>query len=252
MIDGIDRLAGFARSSGDAANLILLFFTIAVMARRSLINWLPVTAVSAYGLHLTTMRSAFLGLVVVAAIGALIRVRQVGWLIKCGLITAMVGAIAAPWVSQRILGHYLKASGEGLANSGSMVMRIREVWPDLTERFHGAIDFALGLGLGNVGVPQKLFNPLHYNPADNMPLYALAVFGSISLLFHFALAARIVRSFGYARIEAESLFLAMAGLVYSVGLVMNGFESVPLGLAIGFTIGLGLRSQSGDREAYDV
>ena len=252
MIDGIDRLAGFARSSGDAANLILLFFTIAVMARRSLINWLPVTAVSAYGLHLTTMRSAFLGLVVVAAIGALIRVRQIGWLIKCGLITAMVGAIAAPWVSQRILGHYLKASGEGLANSGSMVMRIREVWPDLTERFHGAIDFALGLGLGNVGVPQKLFNPLHYNPADNMPLYALAVFGSISLLFHFALAARIVRSFGYARIEAESLFLAMAGLVYSVGLVMNGFESVPLGLAIGFTIGLGLRSQSGDREAYDV
>jgi hypothetical protein len=250
MIDGIDRLAGFARSSGDAANLILLFYVITMMARRNWIVWTLATAVSAYGLQLTTMRSAFLGLLIVAAISSLLRIARSGWLIKCGILFTMVLAIAAPWTAQRLLGH-AGVRGEGLTSSGSMMMRIQEVWPDMTERFHGASDFALGLGLGNVGVAQKLFNTEHYNPADNMPLYALAVFGASSLLFHALVGGRVIRSSRSHRIEAEALFLAIAGMVYAVGVAMNVFESVPLGLSVGLMFGLGLRSQANDWETDD-
>ncbi len=251
-IDGIDRLAGFARSSSDAANLILLFYVIAIMARKSWINWTIMTAVSAYGLQLTTMRTAFLGFVIVAIISLLLRVSKSGWLVKTGIIITMIAAIVAPWSAQQILGKYAARKGQGLTDSGSMMMRIQEVWPDMTQRFHAPIDFALGLGLGNVGVPQKLFNTNNYNPADNMPLYALAVFGSGSVFFHLLVAGRVVRSSRSHRIEAEALFMAIAAMIYAVGVGLNGFESVPLGLSIGLMVGFGLRSQSGDWDTDDT
>jgi hypothetical protein len=247
-IDGIDRVAGFTRSSGDAANLILLFYVFVIMARRSWFNWILLTAVSAYGLHLTTMRSSFLGLLMVASVSLLLRAPKTGGLIKASILLAMFVAIGAPWLGKLLVHGDAAARGEGLTSSGSMVMRVNEVWPDMLARFHGVADYVLGLGMGNVGVPQKLFRPTYYNPADNLALYALAVFGAGSIVFHLLFARRVLRSAPSARMGAEALFLGLTGMVYAVGLAMNGFESIPLGVAIGLMLGLALRSQANDWE----
>jgi hypothetical protein len=200
------------------------------------------TPFAAYGIYLTTMRSAFIGLAAASMAGLAVRIPIIGrTLAKANASFFVICSVAAPYLAQFFVTPRTDFGGSGVTNSRSLMMRIFDTWPDMLERFHEPVSLLLGLGLGNVGVPQKIFNPAYYNPADNFGLYIFAVFGGAAFLFHIFLLVRIFGSRPAKDAFPEDLFIGITGLVYAVGFALNCIESIPLGMSIGVLTGLAFR-----------
>jgi hypothetical protein len=242
---GLDRYAGFARASFNAAAQLLLFGVMLVVLLRHKGLKLLVWLVAGAGIALTTSKGplgAWLLLSLYFAGGALLRWPRYWlqlWLIA--LTLALLAMILLPLSTLWI--HY-DPTLHGYVSKflfASFGERLNWMWPDSLHLLDlgGAWHWWTGRGLGGIGAAQQYFEPVHYLAADNLFVYVTVYVGlPMALLLFVALWWRVVRlSLGR---DAVAWRLPMVLALVAYGVVANEIESNLLALFLGFAISANL------------
>ncbi|MFW5455018.1 hypothetical protein [Thioalkalivibrio sulfidiphilus] len=226
---GIDRYAGFARASFNAASELLLFgiMLVVLLKRRSvkLLVWL----ITGAGIALTTSKGALGAWLVVSmyfAGGALLRWPRYWiqlWLLAFTLI--LLAMILMPLSSLWV--HY-DPNLHGYLNKflfASFGERLDWMWPDSLHLLNldGAWHWWVGRGLGGIGAAQQYFEPARYLAGDNLFVYVTVYVGlPVALLLFAALWWHVVRLTLASNAVTWRLPVILALVAY--GVVMNGVE----------------------------
>lgn len=236
-IGGVDRLAGFSRSSFDAALQCLFLAILTVVGSRYYLVSLPIWLVSGAAIYLTTSRSAAAALVVAIGLHFLLNFnRALQRLAKVGVVMVAIVVVALPFAAAR---HYKnKAYAPDSANvssTSSFAERATQTWPDALELQGRGGNRILGRGLGGIGVAQKFFEPASYNPGDNFFIYLWVAFGAFGVAFLGFVLSQALRT----RIPMEKnakAGLIVVGSFLAVGLTLNGVESAISSLFLGMAL----------------
>lgn len=228
---GISRIAGFSRSSYDAALLILLLLLMlaALLKRRLLIICFFI--VSGAAIVVTTTKT-IIG-VYLLLIGYLAtRSWQRFWSALTSVLTVVM--VALP-VSAQFIKYDLGITTDLWMRILllSFEDRLLNTWPEGFNLLKNHGSFLLGRGVGGIGGAQKYFEKSIVNPADNLFLYLYVSFGlgAILILYPF-----LKRSVALARAEETPLnlfFFLFALSVITFGMTANVIESPLHGLLFG-------------------
>lgn len=238
------RLAGFSRSSFDAAAHIAVFAVLAAVHTARRLRRACLWALAVYAIHCTTSRGILLALLVtMAVIEAPAALRRAAALLATlgGLLFALVPpTLAAVFDLSQTARLQMRSS------HGSFLDRMSEMWPSAYELLWSSPVPVLGRGIGGIGAAQGLFEPDAFNAGDNLFVYMLVVFGLLAVPLIVALARAALRAArgadqGRAALTAACLHL----LVLWYGAVSNIVEN-PLPAAI---LGLLLASALAHRRA---
>ena len=238
---GVERYAGFARASFNAASQLLLFgvMLVVLLKRRGikLLVWL----VAGVGIALTTSKGplgAWLLVSIYFAGGGLLRWPRYWiqlWLVALVfiLLAMILFPLSAVWI------HYDPAlhSFAGKFLFSSFGDRLNRMWPDSLRLLDlgGGWHWWVGRGLGGIGAAQQYFEPAHYLAADNLFVYVTVYVGFPVALFLFgALGLRIV-CMGLRR-DAASWRLPMMLVLVAYGVVVNEIEGSVLALFLGLAL----------------
>jgi hypothetical protein len=232
------RLAGFSRSSFDAAGQIAVLAALfnAGEARRWLRGavWgLAVTAVL-----LSTARGILLAMLVVAIA---IECERLGWrfavraLFAAGLLWMTLPPLFGWSVDLSQTARLQLHSAQG-----SYLDRLSNMWPEALQLLLDSPLPLLGRGLGGIGAAQTLFEPSRFNAADNLFVYQLVTLGGIALPL-FAIAAygawRIAAAdTGKATWHNAAALRAFALIVLWYGAVSNIVEHPVLAMLYGLLL----------------
>lgn len=236
---GIRRLSGFARSSYDAAMLLLLLSVYLLSVTRALLGHLLIAAAIGGGIALTTSKGALGSFMMVAALvptlsSGLGMARLAGPL--CRLMTlgfALMGLLAPFWSAVSSAPEF-QAGSLAQKIMASMVARGWETWPSAFALLTGDLQLVFGRGLGGIGVAQGLFESSVANPADNFAVYLYVTGGLLGVLFYVALATwAFPRRMETAAERMQGLAL-LATFCYGVtaGIVENALFAITLGLVM--------------------
>ncbi len=246
---GIDRYAGFARASFNAASQLLLFGILLVVLLKSKKLKLLVWLVTGLGIALTTSKGALGAWLVVSmyfAGGALLRWPRYWiqlWLLAFTLIllAMILMPLSALWI------HY-DPSFHGYINNflfASFGDRLNWMWPDSLHLLNldGAWHWWVGRGLGGIGAAQQYFEPTRYLAGDNLFVYVTVYVGlPVALLLFAALWWHVVRLTLASNAVAWRLPVILALVAY--GVVMNGVEEVLLVFFWGLVLSMPNRAGS--------
>lgn len=230
---GIERLAGFSEASSNAAAQVLILGGFIVTMSRGW-GWRTfVWLASGAAIVLTTTKTGIGAYGILTLFLILRRVApRLIWAMVAWLVALAVTVIP---LSTAIL-HYDINTNSSLSRLlfASFNSRLTMTWPQALQLIaeHGSL--MIGRGLGGIGAAQKRFEPLLYNPADNLFLYLLALFGVGAIVLV------VMYAFGIARLELKKSHLdcffyvvAMIGLLW--GMTLNplefGFTALFLGLS---------------------
>lgn len=250
---GVDRYAGFARASFNAAAQLLLFgvMLVALLKRRSakLLIWL----VAGAGMALTTSKGplgAWLVLSMYFAGGALLRWPKYWIQLWLGVVTfILLVMILLPLSTLWI--HY-DPTLHGYVNKllfASFGMRLNWTWPTSLHLLDlgGVYHWWVGRGLGGIGAAQQYFEPVRYLPGDNFFVYVAVIVGlPASLLLFITLWWRIVRI--SLRRDAVAWRLPMILAIIAYGVVSTNIENT----LFAFFLGMALSAQSSDNRSSFV
>lgn len=235
-ISGHRRLAGFARSSFDAAGQITVFAVVVNAGLRSrMLRWL-VWALALVGVGYTTARGVLLAMFVAILVIEAPRALR-------GLVARTTTAVGFGWISLPPLlawtVDFSQMARLQLGSSyGSYLDRMSGMWPEAFRLLTDAPLPPLGRGIGGIGAAQPLFEPGRFNAADNLLVYQGVVLGAMSLpiIAVFLLSAwqRAVRV-GTGDIATGALCL----IVLWYGAVSNIVEHPVLAIVYGAMISLG-------------
>jgi hypothetical protein len=215
--DGVERVAGFYRSSEAAAIGTLLLAILIIYNSKNIIFHHLVFALAFISVYITTTKGCLVSVILVymvylsqfinknfakAAIFSLISVLCIAIVI---LPLGLLQDVQVPFL-----------------NNSSLLDRINNEWPLLMNHFKSFTDYVLGLGIGAVGVPQKIYgNENIFSPADNFFIYMYGNFG-IAVLIIFKLVFSRLKKIN------NQLFLYMTVFLFSYGVTTNIAEA-PLG-----------------------
>ena len=247
---GIERYAGFARASFNAAVQLLLFgiMLVVLLERRAikLLVWL----VAGAGIALTTSKGplgAWLLVSMYFAGGALLRWPRYWtklWLgaLTIGLLSMILLPLSTLWIhfDPTLHGYVHKVL---FASFGA---RLNWTWPASLHLLNldGAWHWLIGRGLGGIGTAQKYFEPTHCLPADNFFVYVTASVGLPVALFLFAaLGWRVVRLSLAPNAAAWRLPVVLALVAY--GVVVNEIEAGLLAFFWGMALSMPNQAGSG-------
>jgi hypothetical protein len=236
-IGGIDRVAGFSRSSFDAALECLFLAILTVAGLRYYVLCLPIWLISGAAIYLTTSRSAAAALAVAIGLHILVSFNRASqWLAKFGVVAIAIVLVALPYGAARYYKNKAAESGAtSVASTSSFAERATQTWPDafaLQERGGG---WVLGRGLGGIGVAQKYFEPQIYNPGDNFFVYLWVAFGAFGMLFLGFLLFQTLRT--YVPLDKNrKAGIVIIGSFMAVGLTLNGIESSTPSLFLGMAL----------------
>ncbi len=223
------RLSGFARASYEAAgHLLVLGFALAFTLQRASMRAVVLSLTGA-GILMTTTKGLFMAFV--AAVALALTSRRLPFLSRGLLATVAALCIGLPLLGVQ---QSVQLRGEWASMLlGSMLDRMLNTWPDAFQQFleHS---WLLGGGLGAIGVPQSYFLPSHYNPADNLFVYLLALFGLpgvLGLLF-------FIRRLWLLCVEGSrsALYFVLGGAVVTAGVSMSVLESGWLAFVVGVLV----------------
>jgi hypothetical protein len=229
------RVAGFTRAS-TAAAMILPCVSIVLLGRiRGRLRRAAVAAMSLGALFLTTQKGAVVAFAAVAAslclgpAGRLARLRTV-------FLAFLVVAVALPLVGS---GLHL-AHGEGVFSMESLNLRFVDTWPDAWRWIDRHQMSWLGVGLGGIGGPQRLYAPNDVNPADNLAILLYAYFGIFAVLYGGLVCVLALRPVTGSADRVES---ALAILAYAAGygMVVSVLEDQMASLFVGAALGVLIR-----------
>jgi hypothetical protein len=241
---GVKRIAGFSRSSYDAAVALAVLAVVIVSVRGRKIYAVPVLLLSAAATVVTTTKGILLNLALVS-LDLLARSIHAGFerrYLVPALSSLLVFLIFLfPILSLSSTPVFDTSSDEGHFLLKSMNDRLESSWPEAFELIIEEGNLLTGRGLGGLGVPQTFFEAEKYNPCDNMLVFLLGNYGIFSAFFLPLVAWKVV-----LLAQAEGTFagyVSLSGLlILSYGVTANVLESPFLGMLVGLIVARGDRS----------
>lgn len=238
---GVERYAGFARASFNAASQLLILATfLVVLLEKRWIKFL-VWMIAGAGIALTTSKGA---------IGAWVMLSMYfagGWLVGwqrfwprlwlVGLAIIIVAMVLSPLSSLWIEYTFNLDSLASKFLFASFGERLTWMWPDSLHLLDlsGAWHWWVGRGVGGIGAAQQYFEPLHYLAADNLFVYLAVDLGlPLSLLIIILLWLKTTMS--SLRSTTPTLILPVILLCSAYGIVVNIIEEPILSLALGLSM----------------
>lgn len=227
---GIPRVAGFSRSSFEAAIFVLIFMMMQlVLTKHKLIRFITLFVSGIVIISTTT--KGIIAAYFILTLYILTRSYRALWVLLSILMLAIM--IALP-VSTLFVHYNLSLSDVFIKFLlASFEDRLLNTWPigfDLLTK-HGS--YLLGRGFGGIGGAQQFFEKSIYSAADNLFLYLYVSFGvgSFFVLFHF-----LKRTVVLARADDTPLnvfFFLLSLSVITFGMTANVIESPLYGYLIG-------------------
>jgi len=213
--NGAERIAGFARSSFDAAlGLLFLLIMIIYRSKNGLLN--QVLFITTFAtIYITTVKSCLITLLLIYIIymGKIINQAVQKRILMSVYLFLSVFIVILP------LG-ILQDFQVPILNNESLRDRINNTWPFIVNEFHTIFDYILGTGIGSVGGGQQVFGILKlYSPGDNFFIFIYPNLGIISLSVFYL---------GYIRVKKiyNPLFRYMLVILFSYGITSNMIESI--------------------------
>ncbi|MCM5555941.1 O-antigen ligase family protein [Pleomorphomonas sp. NRK KF1] len=245
---GVSRLAGFARSSDNAANQIAITAVALLCLTTSVISFAGVATISTYVIYLTTSKGpllAFLICVVMAACYHWLRFahkpRHFKLLTLVLGLTAIIIMILLPLFPATALNQLNSFLG-GVGNTtNSFKVRLTEMWPNaflLVELDQNPIEYIFGRGIGGIGAVQFVGRYLHPNSADNLFVFLYVSVGLFALPLLTMLLLSLART--QPQMPAISAAVALMLLYTLIACITNGgLETI----VIAFVLGYGMSAQ---------
>lgn len=212
--DSVERVAGFFRTSYDAATgVILLLILILYRSKNVLLNHIlfVITFVCVY---ITTTKSC---LISVALIYVVYMVEFVKYRGRRQIIYWLMTALSC-FIVVLPLGLVVNLQIPFLSNE-SFKDRILNTWPFVINQFTSTFQYILGLGVGSVGTSQELFgNPNLMSTGDNIFLYLYANIGALAFGLFFLVYRRVLN-------VNHNIFIYLMLYLLSYGITANIVES---------------------------
>ena len=236
---GIERLAGFSRSSFSVAIQIALFsITVIIFSKHKVISLL-VWWVSLIAILLTTTKGIIVTYIFISLLILFIKLLPVLFLkaLPIFLVSIMIlFPLGSVYLS------YLNVDQPKVHPETSLIDRVENTWPNAYDNIvvHGNI--LLGRGIGGIGEPQVKFGEKDFaSPADNMSVYIYSVSGllGIVLLIYLAFISNKLIS---KKMSKRNLFIYLILiLIFTYGITTNVIEAPILSLYFGVAISYVLR-----------
>lgn len=233
------RLAGFSRSSFDAAGQIAVFAVVVNAHLRGRALRTLVWALSIAGVACTTARGVlvamFVAMLVIESPNAL-RMFALRAFTAIGVLWMTLPPLLA-WTVD-----FSQAARLQLKTSyGSYLDRMANMWPQALDLLTHAPAPPLGRGIGGIGAAQTLYEPDRFNAADNLLVYQGVALGVLALPPIFFLLVGLLRRAFHAT-PASLAMCTLALIVVWYGAVSNILEHPILALVFGVQLNLALAS----------
>ncbi|MBP2628354.1 MAG: hypothetical protein H6Q68_3065 [Firmicutes bacterium] len=181
---GVDRLAGFSRSSVDAAIQILMFsmFLFSYVKKTRLIFFM--WAVSGVAIVLTTSKGIILCYIFISIfLGLRAIFPEISSKFPRILIIPFILMIGLPLLNMIFTEFNFDMNVDVIYIYifDSFRDRLTSMWPSSIRMVLDNGNILLGRGLGGIGEAQRFFEYSLYRPADNLVIYLYGLFGVASL-----------------------------------------------------------------------
>ena len=232
---GTKRVAGFARSSFDAAVQVQLLGIATALKQSRLSSRLLVWALTFAAIYVTTSKGVLL---VFLALTPLIVLRQLLPTLLHRPQPICVGLLGLALPTSSLLFSFTPdtSGGASIVNAlSSFYDRLNDMWPRAWDLLADQGNLLLGRGIGGIGTAQTYFEAERFNAADNLFMYWFVVFGLVALPGFLLMLLRTLRLNPFRSPEHLVVFsLLMATLVY--GLTTNIVENAAFAIAAGLVI----------------
>jgi hypothetical protein len=229
---GSQRLSGFARSSFDVAGQIVV--AAGLLSLRipkgffRLLLWIFCTL----AVSLSTSKGILLALLMtVIASEALIR--DNARLLRFTFVMGVFWLFVPPMMGWTM--DWQEAARTDIDNPlyGSFIDRMNDMWPRALELAteHGLP--LLGRGLGGIGVPVSIFEPVLANAGDNVFVYCFVLVGVLAIPIFILGISTLLKLSGLTAREDMQDMLLLAVIINWYGGVSNILEHAVLALAMG-------------------
>ncbi len=234
---GIPRLAGFARTSFDAATIVLVVMVPMLASRWSAIWRVGLWMTGFVTVWLTTTKGALLALVALAVWRMLEASRTAKrWVLTWISLFAAL-CLALPLAATQF--GFIIHRGSVARWLSSFMERIDFMWPDALAGWLEHGNLFVGRGLGGIGFAQLGAEWWRYNAADNLMIYLLVSFGLLALVYVGAFLWSLSRTFT-ATAEQEYFARCVRGwavVLFSYGCTSNMVEQPLMNLVVGVCFG---------------
>lgn len=232
------RLSGFARTSFDAAMFAVVCYVVSASERKMLQSsffWL----VAAISIVLTTTKGIILAFMVATLIfaGDMISRSLSIFVGKTLSIFAILGGVVLPAISLVVQPKMVFSSFLERAFLYSFYDRMINTWPQALFRLDEPWLILFGRGFGGIGAAQAYFDPWNFNPADNVYVYVVSMFGLVGL-FSFLFA--FLRFISSVSAETPLVVRVLLVVVLFYGITTNLIDNAWFGLLIGLLLARGL------------
>jgi hypothetical protein len=234
---GQKRLAGFARSSYDAAIQALVCAIFLAVYLRPVALRIVVWIIAGIAIGLTTTKGAlvaYAALTIFFALRGFVNKYGEQWLLRLLCLPAAV-MILLPVYSGIVDVQLDFDSPVERFLLGSYAERMETVWPRAFDNLNQAGSFIIGRGIGGVGTPQLYFEPGLWNFADNLFVFVFSTCGIFSLFYFFFLLWQAQRMELRRQSDTLTYAILMFCFVYGIttAVLENGVIAFLLGLASG-------------------
>jgi hypothetical protein len=227
---GITRIAGFSRSSFEAAITVLFFMMVQMALLRRTWTKFLVCTVSGVAIAVTTSKT-IVAIHLLLVFFLLTRSWRRCWSAVVLVITAVMVAfpISAAFFQYNLDISDLLVKVLLLSFEDRLVNTWPQAWKLLDER--GSL--LLGRGVGGIGGGQQFFEKAIFNPADNLFVYLYLTFGVFSLLLLYLFLKRMLELLRAQDDGLNRFFLLVSLTVLTFGITANVLESPLPGFLMG-------------------
>ena len=232
----LKRIAGFTRTSFEAAVQVLILGGFLVAFLRAPVLKVVVWLMAGVAIVLTTTKGILLAyLVVTVFLIVKNMVPNVGnWYQKALVVPASILVLMPVFPTLIPISiNWFDATQRFLFSS--FIARMESTWPGAFGLLNQNASEIVGRGVGGIGTAQKVFEPLLYNPGDNLFVYLYVSFGvfSIGYLLYFMAKLRYLK-FQESRADLFIYMVIVSVLIF--GLTANVIDSGVLCLFLGMAV----------------
>jgi len=258
---GVERLAGFQRSSFDSAillySLYLLYMTSNLLKGNKIFNLSSVLLLllTFYGVYLTTSKVSYLSIIILCITLLLLDIHQrteyllnkliISIVLKIIGLSVFLLAFLPPFFAM-----YNPATAVKLMSFKNEVLsqffssfldRVLNTWPNAFNLIENLVQLLIGKGIGSIGAAQSKFD-IVYNPGDNVFVYLFITFGMLFVIILILFLLKLITL--QFKSNKESTFILMFISVCTYGATLNFIESSILSLILGVFLGYSKFSKS--------
>ena len=237
---GVERVAGFARASYEAADQLLLLALPLMFLYRSHILKLAIWLATGALIYLTTTKKTGGTFLLLTVLLPLMNPAVAPALIRRAATVAVPIAVAAVGIGLPISTFFITYRLD-LDSVLSQVLfasfedRLTVVWPTSLKLAleHGSA--VLGRGIGGIGAAQKLYEPMLFMPGDSLYIYLYVTFGLLAFGFVAVYVGNLVRLDTQGSPWSRMIW-ALGVAVLLNGWANNGLESPITASMLGLTL----------------